>query len=119
MPAWNPAPAPAWTPPTPSPVAYPQPYGAPQGPSYPPPQGYAPPATQSVRPGGYGTVEMNLAVMHGVPTPMPPGPGGPPQIAPHAAPPKGGVSRGVWVLAALALLACGAMMVWARLRGAG
>jgi hypothetical protein len=67
----------------------------------------------------FGTVEMNLQVMQGVPTPVPFAPPSPPSVRPNAPPEakKGGVSAGVWVLIAVALLACGAMIAYGRLRG--
>jgi hypothetical protein len=100
-----PGPVESWAPP--QPVAWPAPAPAPpQGPRMTPP-----------RP--FGTVEMNLQVMQGVPTPVPFAPPSPPSVRPNAPPEakKGGVSAGVWVLIAVALLACGAMIAYGRLRG--
>lgn len=92
---------------------------APQGYGYaPPPQayGYAP------HPPPRGTVEMNLQVMHGVPTPMPPAPmsAAPRGVAPTGSAPevKPAVGRGVWALIVLAALAIVGMMAYAQLRGA-
>ncbi len=94
----------SWAPP--QPVAWP-------APAPPPPQG---PRTMPPRP--FGTVEMNLQVMQGVPTPVPFAPPVPPSVRPTAPPPaKGGVSAGVWVIIVVALLACGAMIAYGRLRG--
>ncbi len=77
------------------------------------------PAPHNVTPRPFGTVEMNLQVMQGVPTPVPFAPPAPPSLHPSAppAPKKGGVSAAVWVLIVVALLACGAMMAYGRLRG--
>lgn len=95
---WGPAPQPAWQP---------QPD---QGrPSHLPP---------GARQGPYGTVEMSMQHAPGsiapqayAPQPPHPTSGAP---APTARP---GVGRGVWALVALGLLACVAMMAYARLRG--
>lgn len=98
-----PGPVESWAPP---PVSWPPPTPAPQGQRAPGP-----------RP--FGTVEMNLQVMQGVPTPVPFAPPAPPSVRPTAPPEakKGGVSAAVWVLIVIALLACGAMMAYGRLRG--
>lgn len=97
-PSWVPAAPPHWPPAI----------EMPRGPTLPPP---------STPRGQYGTVEMNLQMRHGVPTPAPLGPQPNTPRAPSARPANPAKVGGlIWLLVALALTACVAMMVYARLR---
>lgn len=91
-----------------------QPIG-PSWPSTPPmPSGYPPsPPPAMVR----GTVEMNLQVMQGVPTPVPMAPRAPVPLRASSPPSARRVSAGVWILVLLGLLSCAAMLAYGRLRG--
>ncbi|MEZ4390814.1 MAG: hypothetical protein R3A48_06925 [Polyangiales bacterium] len=71
---------------------------------------------QGLRQGPYGTVEMSMLHAPGSAAPQPYAPPQPASGAPAPAA-KPGVGRGVWALVALGLLACLAMMAYARLRG--
>lgn len=92
---WGHAPQPSW-----------QPQPDPRAPSY---------THQGAPRGPYGTVEMS---MHQAPGSIGPQSYAPPSQPMGGAPsPKSGVGRGVWMLVTLGLLACVAMMAYARLRG--
>lgn len=88
-----------------------------------PPMGSYPPAVHgpasAPRLGVHGTVEMNLPVVHGVPTSMAPAAmSAPPQGMSPQAQPAAKVSALVWALIVLSALAVVGMMAFAQLRGA-